>query len=311
MNDRHHDHHHHHGHHHHEHHHAVRGQSQLVWPQYSQGLMLQDDDLTQAVDYARELSQLLFRSLLGCGVVCGLEVRLHFDGCHATLGIAPGVALDATGQPVHVPEHQTIQLGKHDGDLSRPHWIVIRRQEQSFMPRGLASNPEDDAGSTVYTRKRDGFEIRLVDEEDRKGACGCAVPGAGNDNAAARQDCFALHLQGASDCGCSSAWVVLGYFASINQARELPEARKDGVSADHRVRRFIRPALLEDPLWGNAVAPGTAGTLPAAPAAGPDPEPAKAGEAAEADGGAKAAATPAADGAEAGAAPETPDQSSQ
>lgn len=233
---------------------SVRGHSELVRPQYSQGLMLQDDDLTQAVDYSRGLNQLLFRSLLGCGVVCGLEVKLHDDGCATTISISSGLALDGSGLPIHVHEGQTLKLGGHCDDLSKPRWIVVRRHEHLSSPRGLACNPEDDAHSTVYTRLRDGFEITMVGGEGREGACGCKVPEKGEGNDAARAKCFEHHLHGDCDCCCSATWVVLGYFANIEEARKLPEAGKDGVSADYRVRKFIRPALLPDPLWTPAAA---------------------------------------------------------
>jgi hypothetical protein len=231
-------------------HHSVRGQSQLVRPHYSQGLMLQDDDLTQAVDYARDLNKLVLHKLLGCGVVCGLEVRLHNDGCKVWISVASGLALDGSGQPIEVAEPQTIELGKKCEDLSTERWILIRRQEQSCMPRGLACNPEDDAHATVYTRVRDGYEIRLVDKDGRAGACGCEVPQKGQDNDSARNACFARRLGGDCDCGCGSAWVVLGYFANIKADKDTDPAKaKDGLSADHRVRKFIRPALESDPLW--------------------------------------------------------------
>jgi hypothetical protein len=43
----------------------------LIRPTYSPGLLLEDDDLTAGVSYTRGLTQLLFRSLFGCGVICG------------------------------------------------------------------------------------------------------------------------------------------------------------------------------------------------------------------------------------------------
>jgi len=231
-------------------HHSVRGQSQLVRPHYSQGLMLQDDDLTQAVEYARNLNKLVFHKLLGCGVVCGLEVRLHNDGCKVWISVGSGLALDGSGEPVEVTEPQTIELGKKCEDLSTERWVLIRRQEQSCMPRGLSCNPEDDAHATVYTRLRDGFEIRLVDKDGRAGACGCERPKDGQGNDSARNACFAQRLGGDCDCGCGSAWVVLGYFANIKADKDTDPAKsKDGLRADHRVRKFIRPALEVDPLW--------------------------------------------------------------
>ena len=53
----------------------VTGSSTLVRPRFSPGLLLRDDDLKVGVDYTRELSRLMFRSLFGCGVICGLKVE--------------------------------------------------------------------------------------------------------------------------------------------------------------------------------------------------------------------------------------------
>ena len=57
----------------------VEGKSTLVRPRFSTGLLLRDDDLTVGVDYTRELSRLLFQSLFGCGVVCGLRVSVTLE----------------------------------------------------------------------------------------------------------------------------------------------------------------------------------------------------------------------------------------
>ncbi|MEI9852768.1 MAG: hypothetical protein WDN24_20060 [Sphingomonas sp.] len=61
---------------------------QIERPLYAPGLILQDSDLTAAVDYTRELNRLLFRTLFGCGVICGLRVGIRED-CGLTVTIAP------------------------------------------------------------------------------------------------------------------------------------------------------------------------------------------------------------------------------
>src|SRR3954470_3565801 len=86
----------------------------LERPRYSPGLILQDADLTSAVDYTRELSRLLFRSLFGCGVVCGLRVTVDTD-CDLEVTVAPGLALDGCGDPVQLTSPVTTTLGERDG----------------------------------------------------------------------------------------------------------------------------------------------------------------------------------------------------
>src|SRR5258708_32128219 len=81
----------------------VTGNSSLVRPRFSPGLLLRDDDLRQGVDYTRDLSRLLFRSLFGCGVVCGLEVSATFSCGKLIVMVAAGVALDCLGDPVYGP----------------------------------------------------------------------------------------------------------------------------------------------------------------------------------------------------------------
>src|SRR5690349_7118341 len=80
----------------------------LTRPRYSPGLILEDSDLTAAVDYTRELNRLLFRSLFGCGVVCGLKVSLDED-CGLTVMVAPGLALDGCGDPLQLTGAATIK----------------------------------------------------------------------------------------------------------------------------------------------------------------------------------------------------------
>src|SRR5882672_3226227 len=82
------------------------GVALLKRPLYKAGLLLEDDDLTAAVEYTRNMSKLLFRSLFGCGVICGLEVKgtLTCNRSRVKVTISPGVALDCEGNPIHVPK---------------------------------------------------------------------------------------------------------------------------------------------------------------------------------------------------------------
>lgn len=218
---------------------SASGKTQLIRPRYSAGLMLQDDDLTQAVDYARDLNRLMFRSLLGCGVVCGLKVTLHKQGSCKSIHISSGLALNACGDPIHVATDQFIPLVSDCGNtIADTLWVVIRRTDHFCMPRDVACSPDEDAGDTVYTRLRHGFEILLEKGATaRTDACGCSKP----EDA---KECYKTHNAAECECNCDCSWewVVLGVVKNI---LTFEGTEKD---ADHRVRRFIRPMLMDDPV---------------------------------------------------------------
>jgi hypothetical protein len=219
------------------------GASQLVRPSYSPGLMLQDDDLRQAVDYTRDLSRLLFKSLFGCGVVCGFKVTLGTGPCNGQVVIQPGVAIDGNGDPVQLKDTQTIELGT---DLPEETWITIGRRDIHCLKRDLACAADDDDDTAmVTTRIRDGYEIRLV--RTRPGPpCICIRKDDKKDapsrkaETAAKDECYKEHYAGECSCACvkGSDDVVLA---------RLYRDEKKTLKVDYGARRFIRPALMVDP----------------------------------------------------------------
>jgi hypothetical protein len=54
---------------------CAAGTSTLTRATFSPGMLLQHADLEQLNSYTRDLSRLLFKSLFGCGVICGLKVE--------------------------------------------------------------------------------------------------------------------------------------------------------------------------------------------------------------------------------------------
>lgn len=152
----------------------VQGTSDLVRPRYTPGLLLQDEDLTQAVDYTRDLSRLLFRSLFGCGVVCGLKVEAAEKCGKLHITVDPGIALDCLGDPVQIKSTETITI---DPTCGKPPpesmCVVVRRREKSCAPRPAACAGDDDEQASAATRIRDGFELRVLSECPACG-CGCA-----------------------------------------------------------------------------------------------------------------------------------------
>lgn len=223
-----------------------KGMSRLVRPHFSPGLLLQDDDLTQAVNYTRELSRLMFRSLFGCGVICGLTVKeTKYDCGKINIVLNEGVALDCKGDPIHVPSEQTIRVDpkcikENTGEL----WIVIRGFDKCCAPRTPVCPSDDDEAPAVCTREQDGFEIHVVDK--RECVCGCpdAAPAEWNKDcqcANPKSECYADHYAGncagCSDCQCE--WILLARLD--RDAKDLNKW-----TATHHVRRFVRPVLISD-----------------------------------------------------------------
>src|ERR1700741_2931007 len=153
------------------------GQADLTRPKFSPGLLLEDEDLTASVDYTRDLNRLLFRSLFGCGVICGLEVELKAD-CNKDEkdGVAramkvlvkPGIGLDCMGNVVHVPTAVTIPFAPKCGQyFPKELWVTACYAETYCRPRDISCGcdgaPNLEAQFTK-TRIRAGFEINIWDQ---------------------------------------------------------------------------------------------------------------------------------------------------
>jgi hypothetical protein len=151
-----------------------RGTSTLVRPMFSPGLLLQDSDLNTAVDYGRTLTQLLFRNLFGCGVICGYGVAATVDNCNILqVTVGRGLALDCSGNPIELTAAQTLKVGGQCAPtLPCEIWVLIRARECNSAPREVSCTPEDGTTGTVCTRVCDGYEIRLVTELPEC-VCGC------------------------------------------------------------------------------------------------------------------------------------------
>ena len=163
----------------------------LEWPRYSPGLILEDSDLTAAVDYTRALNRLLFRSLFGCGVVCGLTVSVGTD-CGLQVTVAPGLALDGCGDPLHLAGPVTLELGQREGVLppqgvegpperTKEFWVVACAGEKQCAPRTLVCDGDDLDGTRQPTRTRAMTEISISFTAPQC-VCGCKPPGKETDN---------------------------------------------------------------------------------------------------------------------------------
>lgn len=241
----------------------TKGLSKLARAKFGPGMLLQHDDLEQLNLYTRELSRLMFRSFFGCGVVCGLVVDSKFECGKLYVTVAAGLALDCRGDPIHVPQKQRILVDENcDLKISGPLWVVLCGTEKCCAPRTSMCASDDDESTSVCTRERDGFEIRVV--RDRPGSvCGCMEPENGQRAASLAKDanllldtecrcvnpelqCYIDHYDGKCGCNCvdcSDCDCDCILLACLS--KDCDEGTKWTV--DHSVRRFVRPVLMLDP----------------------------------------------------------------
>jgi hypothetical protein len=244
---------------------STKGDSTLVQARFGPGMLLHHDDLEHLGAYPRELSRLLFRSFFGCGVVCGLVVDPPAEKCGKVwLTVGAGLALGCSGDPIYVPKPQTFPIDEGcDPKLPTELWVVLCRSSKCCAPRPAGCGDDNEEASSVCTREREGFEIRIV-REPPACACRCAddrailpPPKAAVDPAGVpreidcrcvspKDSCYVDHYDGicgscgdCSDCECGC--VVLA---------RLYREDKGAVHSwhvSHRPRRFIRPGLIRDP----------------------------------------------------------------
>lgn len=242
---------------------------------FTPGALLQADDLTGIGEYLKARERLMFRTLFGCGVMCGLVVHPHEDECKKLhIVVDCGVALDCCGDPVEVPkaEELIVDCGITD---TKTFWVVMRRIEKGCAPRTAVCAEEDDEAPSVCTRLREGYEISLLDTKPEC-ACGCEPLSPTPTTAAAaakvqsepkrtvwgksrylagadpclcanpRLDCYKKHYAGecCGTCGqdCDCDWIVLAQVQNNS-----PDSEDTGWIADHSYRRFVRPVLMRDP----------------------------------------------------------------
>jgi hypothetical protein len=241
---------------------SIAGDASLKRPKFSTGMLLQEDDLTQAVDYMREMTRLLFKSMLGCGVLCGFKVTAKIIcNNHLQIEVTKGVALDWRGDLIELSDKETIEYAppceKDTAELPSDLWVLICHKERDCSPRDVLCSSQDGEVAPMYTRTREGYEIKILrsekdaqppvcctcastfdkpDQERTKTCCDyIAIPVDG-------QSCYADHYQGdcACDCGCECI-ALARVLVRKNEAADTPYV-------DHSVRRYIRPVLMKDPL---------------------------------------------------------------
>jgi len=237
---------------------CTKDTSKLVRARFGPGMLLQHEDLEQLNNYTRDLSRLMFKSLFGCGVICGLRVTPSLDCGQVRITVQAGVALACSGDPIHVPNDKYFPLDeKCDPNIPSPLYVVLCRTVKCCAPRTAICSDEDE-GHSECTREIDGFEICV---ERNWPECDCGCPLDDDDEDQVKPDsfckcvnpelaCYKDHYDGTCGCKCGECSDCDGNCVVL--ARLYLEQKKgDNVPtwyADHRVRRFIRPVLIRDPV---------------------------------------------------------------
>jgi hypothetical protein len=258
---------------------AIQGTGTLVKPLFSRGLLLEDEDLTAGVTYTRDLVRLMFRSLFGCGVICGLKVSADPD-CHNSrikVTVTKGLGLDCFGNPIEVKRDETLTYDPECKPFVPELWVLACYRENPCRPKD-ATCAADEESQVVQTRTHGGYELSLVSARP-KCACSCEpaeqpppsdeccggavrtpqpappaaparpaqpAPGAMQVVAGAADrakldycECYRKHYEFHCDCDCGCKCIVIGKIKVVLSGDQLKE-----VEVDSRVVRYIRPALI-------------------------------------------------------------------
>lgn len=248
------------------------GNATLQRPRYSPGLLLEDDDLNSGVNYTRDLTRLLFKSLFGCGVICGLKVTAKpiCKGSKLEITVAKGIALDSLGNPLEVPSPLTLEYDPQCKDFPPVIWVTLCYTEKCCRPKDVSCSAEDDS-QPKPTRVRAGYEVNLYDVAPEC-ACRCGkddpapvgrercrdvdaaepapVAAAIAVSDAGQADdpcpCYSSHFKGECDCGCSC--VLIAKIMPLDVPDKDPAGRAIApedreATVDTSVVRRIRPVL--------------------------------------------------------------------
>jgi len=162
---------------------------------YFHGKMLSARDLAAEQRYFNEKRWLINRTILGWGIVCGLEVCLE-NGC---LVVRPGLALDCCGHELLVCDRQAFHANKIAEHLGvkngQPYeaipWALCLeyqecKSEPVKSPSSCNSCDEEKEADRQYNRIRDHYKltIRRRDDacpKDHDDFC-CPYEGVGREN---------------------------------------------------------------------------------------------------------------------------------
>ena len=141
---------------------------------YATGALLGADDFETEQDYHRGARMRPARLGLGAGVVCGLDVAAG-DG-DGRLSISPGLAMDAWGREIVVPDRFDIRRVRERAPCSAPMAVRIRYRERAREPVPTPA-PGEPAGSSAAEPRTwvEGFAVSLEPQAAGASPVGCGA----------------------------------------------------------------------------------------------------------------------------------------
>jgi hypothetical protein len=236
-------------------------------------MLLKHEDMELLNSYTRDLSRLMFRSLFGCGVVCGLVVDTKKECGKLIVTVGSGVAIACSGDPIWVPRDESIPANDEcEKEDDKELWIVLCGTAKCCAPRTATCSSGDDELSSVCTREILGYELRVMNKRP-KCVCDCQAkdtstfevsrdkqnPAPSSEFEVEVEDetkvdrclcadptlpCYEKHYAGECVCSCSQCsdcdcdCVLLARLALDADGKW---------QRYHNVRRFVRPVLMRDP----------------------------------------------------------------
>lgn len=142
---------------------------------YFTGKLLTARDLTDEQSYYQEKARRHNRYLHGYGVVCGLRVVPARGRERLAVVVEPGLALDAWGREIVVPEPAELDLGqwtaqgeRETSDRATAVWVVVEYAEAEVDPVPLPTAPPVESGeATASSRTVETFRLGLRREAER------------------------------------------------------------------------------------------------------------------------------------------------
>jgi hypothetical protein len=200
---------------------------------FRDGMIVTADDLDAGMRYPASLLQTVLRSYFGCGVVCGLGLRVKDPvGEQPTwvLCVDRGVAIDCQGHPIELCAPVELDLSPAHCACEAPPeqvCIALRRITSDEVPRDACSCDVDDPRFDCR-RIREHVVIRAFTKEefddlpgavcrrtqsDEGASAGATATGGAGPGAEQWSEELTESLTACPRCTCGECWILLGCVA--------------------------------------------------------------------------------------------------
>lgn len=209
---------------------------------FRDGMIVTADDLGVAQSYPVSLLHTVLRAYLGCGVVCGLDLRVTRSPDERPVWVVcveRGVAIDCQGAPIELCAPVELDLSPDPCDCDDPPgqvYVLLRRLTSEEAPRDACSC-DTDAPRFDCRRIREHVKVKAISSQELETLpdCVCRRPPSVQENGAqSGADLPCAALTACPECSCGRSWVLLG---SVSLAKDRGIFR----DPDMTERRWVKP----------------------------------------------------------------------